>query len=74
LDKRPRFTAGAFGFSTTILANRAGKFLALGAKGTIAGRKKCQIFDPLIDVLAKCHKLLDPVDHNISPNGVTHSG
>jgi hypothetical protein len=40
----------------------------------IAGRKKFQIFDLLIDVLAECHKLLDPLDHNISPNGVTHSG
>ena len=65
---------GHFGFSNTILANLAGEILALGAKGIIAGRKKFQIFDLLIDVLAECHKLLDPLDHNISPNGVTHSG
>jgi hypothetical protein len=65
---------GHFGFSDVILAIRAGEFLVLGAKGTIAGRKKSQIFDLLIDVQTECHKLLDPLDHNTSPNGVTHSG
>jgi hypothetical protein len=70
----PAPCGGHFGSSNTILANRAGKFLALGAKGTIAGRKKFQIFDLLIDVLVECHKLLDPLGHNISPNGVTYRG